>query len=79
MAGIRNVHPRVGTAKATVAVRVRDHAPPEAIEAARADLRAANAEAAVQRIVDSWPPLSAETRAALACILLTPPGGDDAA
>ncbi len=78
MAATRNVHPRVGTAKATVAVRVRDHAPPESIEAARADLRAANAEAAIQRVVDSWPPLSAETRARLACLLLQG-GGADAA
>jgi hypothetical protein len=73
----RQVHPKVGRAKALLAVRTRDGAPPQAIEAASAELRDANAEAAVQRVVDSWPPLSAETRARLACLLLL--GGDDGA
>jgi len=74
---IRNVPPRVGRAKAVVAVRTRDHAPPEAIEAARAELAAANAHAAIRKIVDGWPPLSAETKAELAVIILS--AGDHAA
>jgi hypothetical protein len=45
--------------------RAKTGAPPEAIEAARADLVAA------------WPPLSAETRAELAVIILS--GADHAA
>ncbi len=49
----------------------RDPADP-AIEAARAQLAEANAEADVR----NWPPLSAETRAKLACLLLS--GGDHA-
>jgi hypothetical protein len=77
VAGTRNVHPKVGRAKALVAVRTRDHAPPEAIEAARAELAAANAHAAGRKIVDGWPPLSAETKAELAVIILS--GGDHAA
>jgi hypothetical protein len=74
---IRNVPPRVGRAKALVAVRTRDHAPPEAIQAARAELAAANAHAAVRKMVDGWPPLTVETRAELAMILLG--GGSNAA
>ena len=74
---IRNVPPRVGRAKALVAVRTRDHAPPEAIEAARAELAAANAHAAVRKMVGGWPPLTAETRAELAIILLSPDGNGD--
>lgn len=77
MASTRNVHPKVGAAKARVAVYTRDHRPPEQIEAARAQLAGANAEATVRKIVDGWPPLSAETRAQLACIILS--GGDHAA
>jgi hypothetical protein len=74
----RNVHPEVSRAKALVAVRTRDHAPPEAIEAARAQLAEANARARVLRVVAAWPPLSAETRAELAILLLSPAGGDHA-
>ena len=73
----RNVHPKVGTAKARVAVYTRDHRPPEQIEAARTQLREANAEAKVREVVAGWPPLSAETRAELAVILLS--GGGDGA
>jgi hypothetical protein len=57
--------------------RAKTGAPPEAIEAARADLAAANAVAAARRIVAAWPPLSAETRAELAVIILS--GADHAA
>ena len=74
----RNVHPEVGRAKALVAVRTRDHAPPEAIEAARAELAEANARARVRAVVAAWPALSAETRAELAIILLSPDGNGDA-
>jgi hypothetical protein len=73
----RNVPRRVGRAKALVAVRTRDHAPPEAIEAARAELAEANAEAAIRRIVDTWPPLSPAQRERLA-LLLNPGAGSDA-
>jgi hypothetical protein len=51
--------------------RARAGAAPEAIEAARDELAEANAEADVA----SWPPLSAEARARLACLLLS---GSDA-
>jgi hypothetical protein len=68
----RNVPRRVGSAKARVAVYTRDHRPPEQIKAARDELAEANAEADVA----SWPPLSAETRARLACLILS--GGDHA-
>jgi hypothetical protein len=68
----RNVPRRVGRAKALVAVRIRDHRPPEEIEAARAELAEANAEADVA----SWPPLSLEARAKIACAILS--AGSDA-
>jgi hypothetical protein len=51
----------------------RRGAPPEKIEAARAEL----AEAAIRRIVDAWPPLSPAQRERLA-LLLNPGGGSDA-
>jgi hypothetical protein len=68
----RNVPHRVGSAKARVAVYTRDHRPPEQIEAARAELAEANAEADVA----SWPPLSPEARAKIACIILSAGDGD---
>ena len=68
----RNVHPRVGAAKARVAVYTRDHRPPEQIKAARDELAEANAEADVA----SWPPLSAEARARIACAILSAGGSD---
>jgi hypothetical protein len=68
----RNLPSSVGRAKALVAVRIRDHRPPEEIEAARAELAEANAEADVA----GWPPLSAEARAKLACAILS--AGDHA-
>jgi hypothetical protein len=49
----------------------------EAIAAARADLRATVAEDYIKRLVDSWPPLTAEQRDRLA--LLLRPGDDHAA
>lgn len=55
----------------------RRGAPPEKIEAARAELAEANAEAAIRRIVDAWPPLSPAQRERLA-LLLNPGGGSDA-
>jgi hypothetical protein len=68
----RNLPRRVGRAKARVAVYTRDHRPAEQIEAARAELAEANAEADVA----SWPPLSAEARARIACVILS--AGSDA-
>jgi len=59
----------VGTARGKLAVLVRDGASPEQIEAARADLREANAEAAVQRVIDSTPPLTDAQRSRLALLL----------
>ncbi len=44
------------------------------VEVVRAELREVNAQAAVEKIVADWPPLSAETRAKLATILLAPGG-----
>ena len=70
----RNVPRKVGSAKARVAVYMRDHRPADQIEAARADLAEANAEAAMRRIVDGWPPLTPAQRERLA--LLLRPGGD---
>ena len=70
----RNVPRSVGRAKATLAVRIRDHAPPEVIAAARDELAEAKAEAEARR----WPPLRAEAKARIACIILSA-GGSDAA
>ena len=62
----------VASSKAKLAglVAHRDPADPD-IEAARAQLAEANAEATVRKIVDGWPPLSAETKAELAVIILS--------
>jgi hypothetical protein len=69
---------RITRARARVANAIRHHPDdPEAIAAARSDLRGAVAEDRIRKIVDGWPPLSAETRAALAVIILS--GGDHAA
>jgi hypothetical protein len=69
LATVRNIHPRVGSAKALVAVLCRDGKPPEAIEAARAELAAAMRESAVQAVADSE--ADAIEREHLAAILLT--------
>jgi hypothetical protein len=53
----------------------RRGARPEKIEAARAELAEANAEAAIKRIVDGWPPLTPAQRERLA-LLLHPGAGD---
>ena len=71
------IHPKVSHARAKLAVRTRDGDLAGA-ESARAELRAANAEAAIQRVVDAFPPLSDATKAKLACLLLSPGGGDGA-
>jgi len=55
---------------------IRRNAPPEKIDAARADLKAASLRDRVKRDVSTWPPLSAETRAELAILLLNPGNGD---
>jgi hypothetical protein len=48
--------------------------PTRSDEAARAELTEANAEAAIRKVVDAWPPLTAEVKNKLACLLLS--GGD---
>lgn len=73
----RSVPAPVARARSVLGGRAKAGAPPEAIDAARAELAAANAHATVRKIVDGWPPLSAETRAELAIILLSPDGDGD--
>jgi hypothetical protein len=67
----------VASSKAKLAglVAHRDPDDPD-IEAARTKLAEANAEAAIRRIVDAWPPLTPAQRERLA--LLLNPGGSDA-
>lgn len=72
MAASRNVPPEVARARSSLGRKIQLDAAPEVIEAARAQLAEANAEADVA----SWPPLSAEARAKLACIILTAGGSD---
>jgi|SoimicmetaTmtLMC_FD_k123_738620_1 hypothetical protein len=59
-------------ARAQLGNAIRYGHSPETVATRRAEL----AEAAIQRVVDSWPPLSAETKAKLACLLLAPGGSD---
>jgi len=68
----------VASSKAKLAglIAHRDPADPD-IVAARAQLAEANARARAREIVATWPPLSAETKAELAVIILG--GGDRAA
>ena len=68
----------VASSKAKLAglIAHRDPADPD-IGAARADLAAAKAKARAREIVAAWPPLSAETKAEVAVIILS--GGDHAA
>jgi hypothetical protein len=73
----RRVNPEVAHQKARVAGLSKVGADPERITEARAALKAAGLQARIKRDVDSWPPLSAETRAELAVIILS--GGDHAA
>lgn len=70
MSGTRNVPKQVARARSSLGRKIQLDAPPEAIQAARADLAAANAEAAIRRVVDRFPPLTADQRARLAVILL---------
>jgi hypothetical protein len=62
--------------------RVADLGTPEerraATEPARLASRFSFAQDRIKRIVDGWPPLTETQKAKLACILLTPAGGDDA-
>ncbi len=53
-------------------------AAPEKIEAARVGLKAANLREQIREAVATWPPLSAETRAELAVLLLDSGAGSDA-
>jgi hypothetical protein len=71
---VRNVPPKVARARSSLGRKIQLDAPPEVIKVARDELAEANAEAEVRR----WPPLSAETRARIACIILSA-GGSDAA
>lgn len=66
----RNVPPKVARARSSLGRKIQLGASPEAVNAARAALAEANAEAAIRRIVDSWPPLTAGMRAELAALLL---------
>jgi hypothetical protein len=69
MPGERPVSVASSKAKLAGLVAHRDPADPD-IKAARAGLAAANAEAAVRRVADTFPPLTADQRARLAVILL---------
>ena len=73
----RNVDPQVAHHRATVATRVKAGADPDLIDAARADLKAANLEAGIRAAVSTWPPLTDQARAELA-LLLTGTDGDAA-
>ena len=66
--------------RARLANTIRHHpGDHEAIAEARAALKAAGLETRIRRDVASWPPLSAEARAELAILLLSPAGGSDVA
>jgi hypothetical protein len=69
----RNIPPNVGSARGKVGALVQKGASPEIIEAARAELRYARAEAAIT----GWLTLTLMERARLAARLLA--GPDDAA
>ncbi len=67
----------VASSKAKLAGLVAHRDPDDpAITEARRGLNEANAFPAVQQIADAWPPLSAETKAKLAVILLGGRAGD---
>jgi predicted GTPase len=68
----RNVPPKVARARSSLGRKIQLGASPEAVKAARDELAEANAEADVA----SWPPLSAEARARIACAILS--AGTDA-
>jgi hypothetical protein len=70
---------RAQHARAVVGGLTRRNAPPEKIEQARAALKAAGLESRIREAVSTWPPLTAEVRADLAVLLLSPAGGDRAA
>ena len=64
----RSVPPRVAKLRARLAVQVRDgHL--DAAAATRAELSAANVEAAARRVADRLPPLTAEQRGRIATLL----------
>jgi hypothetical protein len=70
----------VPPAKARLAglIAHRNPADPD-IVTARSGLKAANLAAQIKRDVSTWPPLSADVRAELAVLLLSPAGDDRAA
>ena len=69
----RNVHPAVGAARSRVGALAARGASPETLAQARADLAAANLQSAVERAAAAAPPLTAEQRVKLACLLLSDP------
>lgn len=70
----RNIDPGIAHHKARVAALTMRDASPERIEQARADLKAAGLRERIKRDVATWPPLSAETKAELAVLLLAGDG-----
>jgi hypothetical protein len=65
--------------RAIVAGLVSKGAPPEQVDAARADLATANISAYIRRVIDAAPPLTAEQRDRLATLLRPDGGGPCAA
>lgn len=68
-----NIPPPVAHARARLANAIQRQADPVLIESVRAELAAANAEAAIR----SWPPLDDRSRVRLAQLVLA--AGDDRA
>jgi hypothetical protein len=65
----RNVHPAVARARSSVARRIQVGAPPEQVEAARAQLLDAKAIERADAIAESWPAISDEAREQIALII----------
>jgi hypothetical protein len=63
------------TERARLAALVRRGADPERIDEARRELRTANGETYIRKLVDGWPPLTDAQRVRLS--LLLHPGGND--
>ncbi len=68
------VSPKVARARAHLAGHIKGHHPPEVVEAARRDLNQANAEEAIRKIIDAWPPLTQAQLNKLARLLRRPRG-----
>lgn len=65
----RRIPPEVARQRATVAGLIRQGAEPEKIAAARADLRRANLESYVAKLLAQTPPLTAEEKLHLTRLL----------